>query len=211
MKAKRRAEQKAPIGMAMAVKMKPPAPNGHPPFSGEYKKVINCTPTPKRLTAHWGQFSLADSAMYLHLRDQTLRNVLSTGKGPASSRTITRRVRVSIEALDAWIAEHASGTGGSDRFFPVNRVGIAEVVKFLKASNAPQFQGKSDKQLRDWLAAARFGRCDGPAWVKLGGKISYFVPEVLAWAQANGITSTYPMQPQIAEVIVIGTEPRSTS
>ena len=165
--------------------------------------TVVITRRPKQLIAHQGKFSVAESADYLLLDRQTLRNLFASRKGPASSRTITGRLRLSIEALDRWISEHATGPGGSHCYFPVGRVGVIEVVQFLKASD--KFRDKTDKQTRDWLAAVRHGRADGPAW-RTTLVPTYYIPEVLAWAKQCSISSTYTMQPLVAEVIVIGTE-----
>lgn len=148
---------------------------------------------PTVLEVHGDGLRAARAARYLLIAEKTLRNRLTSGDGPRHVKLNLERylhlvTGYRIADLESWISEHITGPGQRHQYFPVDRVGPAEVARHL---------GKSIHQLEDM-------RRDnyGPPWLKLSRVVSYWIPEVVQWAEQRGIHSNYVMRPAITEVIV---------
>jgi len=142
------------------------------------------------------EMSVTQTAVYLLIAERTLRNWRTRGYGPAGSH-----LRYRMVDNEKWIAENKTGPGGRHERFPVARVAPDQVAKFLIASGSARFKGRT---VSDGTTMLEDMRRDGygPPWLKLARVISYWIPEVVDWAEQRGIESRYVMRPMVGAVVV---------
>jgi hypothetical protein len=149
-------------------------------------------------------FAAAD---YLFLAAKTLENNRRSGppyreltrrasrRLPELKKLVTWSIEYPVSGMEKWIDARVEGPGRRGRYFPIGRVLPEEVAKYLYANLPPLHKAV-------WRLEDMRRRGEGPGWLKLGRRVTYYMPDVLEWAKQLGTHSAYVMRPVIADVIV---------